>query len=258
VLGTIQSISDLPVGAMRAYFENRYSPDNISLVGAGRLDFAALVDAAQRVCGSWQPTGAARPIAPAQPQRGFQCLHKDTSALEYVLALAAGPGAADDDRYAAKLLATILGDDSGSRLYWALVDTGLAENANLGHHDYQGAGIFMTYMSCAPENAQANLARIADVYRQAEREGVTADELAQAKSKINSRVVLSSERPRGRLFTVGGNWLQRREYRAVADDLAAIDALTVDGVVDVLRRYPLSTSTTLAIGPLQSLLAPAP
>ncbi len=42
--------------------------------------------------------------------------------LEYVLQLATGPAAADDDRYAAKILATILGDDSGSRLYWALVD----------------------------------------------------------------------------------------------------------------------------------------
>ena len=36
--------------------------------------------------------------------------------------LANGPGATDADRYAAKMLATVLGDDSGSRLYWELVD----------------------------------------------------------------------------------------------------------------------------------------
>ncbi|MGD9721208.1 MAG: M16 family metallopeptidase [Pirellulales bacterium] len=257
VLGTVDSIAQLPVDAMRTYFNQRYSPDNIVLVGAGRIDFAALVDTAQRVAGKWQPTAAGRQIMPATPKRGFQCLQKDTATLEYVLALSAGPAATDPDRFAAKLLAVILGDDSGSRLYWALVDSGLAENASLGHHDYQGTGIFMTYMSCAPENAQQNLALIAEVYAQAQREGIAEQELLQAKSKINSRVVLSSERPRGRLFTVGGNWLQRREYRAVKDDLASIDAVTLADVADVLARYPLSANTTLAIGPAEALVAPA-
>jgi len=167
--------------------------------------------------------------------------------------LALGPSATDSDRYAAKILATVLGDDSGSRLYWALVDSGLAEQASLSHHDYQGAGLFMTYMSCAAESAQDNIAQIAAIYRQAEREGITAAELAQAKSKINSRVVLGSERPRGRLFTVGGNWIQRREYRTVKSDLEAIDAVSQDELQAVLARYPLSLNTTLAIGPAEKL-----
>ncbi len=257
VLGTVESVTDLPVGAMRAYFEQRYSPDNIALVGAGRIDFDALVATADRICGSWKPSAAARELPSATPHVRFECERKETATQEYVLELTAGPGADDDDRYAAKLLATILGDDSGSRLYWALVDTGLAEHASLGHYDYQGAGIFMTYMSCAPEAAEENVWQIAQIYTQAEREGITAEELAQAKSKINSRVVLGSERPRARLFSVGGNWLQRREYRAVKDDLAAIDAVTVDEVLAVLARYPLSRCTTLAIGPLDKMGAPA-
>ena len=54
--------------------------------------------------------------------------------------LAPGPAAEDADRYAAKLLATILGDDSGSRLYWDLVDPGLAEQASLSHCEYRAPG----------------------------------------------------------------------------------------------------------------------
>jgi predicted Zn-dependent peptidase len=257
VLGTIQSITDLPVEAMRAYFMRRYSPGNITLVGAGRIDFAGLIETAERICGQWRPVETARDVSPATPHSSFQCLRKETAALEYVIQLALGPGATDTDRYAAKILATVLGDDSGSRLYWALVDSGLAEQASLSHHDYQGAGLFMTYMSCAAESAQDNIEQIAAIYRQAEREGITAAELAQAKSKINSRVVLGSERPRGRLFTVGGNWIQRREYRTVKNDLDAIDAVTQSELQAVLARYPLSLNTTLAIGPAEKLAAPA-
>jgi len=257
VLGTIKSIADLPVGAMRDYFRRRYSPGNIKLVGAGRIDFTSLVETADRLCGAWEPVQTRRETPAAAAHSGFQCLQKPSATLEYVLQLANGPAASDSDRYAAKILATVLGDDSGSRLYWELIDSGLAEQASLSHYDYQGTGLFMTYMSCGPEAAAENMRRIAEIYRRAETEGIVATELKQAKSKINSRVVLGSERPRGRLFTVGGNWLQRREYRTVHDDLEAIEAITLDDVTAVLARYPLSTSTTVAIGPLKDLPSPA-
>jgi predicted Zn-dependent peptidase len=256
VLGTVQSITDLSVDAMRSYFQRRYSPGNIALVGSGRIDFDALVDTAQRICGKWAPVESGRQAPPAPRSRNFQCLHKETATLEYVLQLANAPSATDEDRYAAKILGTVLGDDSGSRLYWALVDTGLAEQASLGHHDYQGAGLFMTYMSCDPDEAQENLQRIAEVYAQAEKDGITEAELSQAKSKINARVVLGSERPRGRLFTVGGNWIQRRQYLTVRDDLQAIERITRDELIDVLARYPLTVNTTLAVGPIEKLSAP--
>lgn len=253
VLGTVESITQLSVDAMRGYFERRYSPANIAIVAAGKVDFADLVAAAEEYCGGWQRFEVPREIAPAPPHASFECLFKEASTQEYCLQLANGPSATDDDRYAAKLLATVVGDDSGSRLYWDLVDPGLAEHASLGHHDHLGTGLFVTYLCCDPELAAENLRRLAEIYHRAENEGVTAAELEQAKNKINSRVVLSSERPRGRLFNLGANWTYRHEYRSVKDDLDAIDRITLDEVNAVLARYPLSVSTTVAIGPLKEL-----
>lgn len=257
VLGSEESIRNLPVTAMREYFERRYAPGNITLAAAGRIDFEQLVATAERVGGKWQPVEDGRNVFPAEPRKGFRCMQKESAALEYVVQLALGPAATDADRYAAKILATVLGDDSGSRLYWALVNPGLAEQASLSHHDYLGSGVFMTYVSCEAENAEENLREVAQIYAAAERDGITDAELAQAKSKINSRVVLGSERPRGRLFTVGNNWIQRREYRTVKQDLDAIEAVTRDDLVAVLARFPLSLNTTLAIGPASDIKAPA-
>jgi len=250
VLGTVQSITDLKVESMRDYFRRRYSPGNIALVAAGQVDFEALVAAAGECCGRWEPFEAGRKVERAAPHTGFECLLKESSTQEYVLQLANGPGATDDDRFAAKLLATILGDDSGSRLFWELVDPGLAESANLGHGDYEGTGLYMTYLSCEPEQTADNLRRVMEIYQGVEADGATAAELEQAKNKINSRVVLSSERPRGRLFNLGSNWTYRREYRSVKDDLDAVDAVTLDQLVAVLAKYPLTVSTTVAVGPL--------
>ncbi len=253
VLGTAESVAALPVEAMRSYFARRYSPGNIILAAAGKIDFDALVATAERMCGAWEPHDAARDVTPAEPHAGFELVGKPSATQEYVLAMAAAPSATDEDRYAAKLLCTMLGDDSGSRLYWELVDPGLVEHASVHHYEYHGAGTFFTYLSCDPELAAENLARVQKIYRNAEADGFSLAELTQAKSKILSRIVLGSERPRGRLFSVGSNWTHRHAYRSVKDDLDTIEGITLDHVAEVLARYPLSRSTTVAVGPLEKL-----
>ena len=92
---------------------------------------------AERYCGGWQPEAVGRKVEPVVGRGSFHVLRKETAEQQYMLQLAAGPAAEDGDRYAAKLLATVLGDDSGSRLYWELVDPGLAETAIIGHDAHQ-------------------------------------------------------------------------------------------------------------------------
>src|SRR4029077_13936195 len=96
-----------------------------------------------------------------------------------VVAACNGPPLESPDRYAAHLLATILGDHTGSRLYWTLIDPGLAAGAELSYQDYNQAGAFFSFLSCEPSSAQANLDRITHVYRTAIRQGVTDEELIQ-------------------------------------------------------------------------------
>ena len=117
--------------------------------------------------------------------------------------------------------------------------------------------MYYTWLACEPDLAEENLVRLHAIFRGVETDGVTDDELRQAKNKVKSRVVLSSERPQSRLFNVGGNWLQRREYRAVADDLQSLDAVTLDDLHVVLRKFPLSRYTTITVGPRKDVRRPA-
>lgn len=256
VLGTVESITALPVERMRDYFQRRYSPRNITLVAAGRVDFDALVASARRWCGEWPAQPASRDIAPAEACTAFECIRRPTSTQEYVVQLADAPAADDPLRFAAKLLTSVVGDDTGSRLYWELADPGLAEHVSLSHYEYQGAGLFMTYMSCEPTRAEDNLQRIARVYHAVEADGVAERELETAKRKVCARVVLGSERPRGRLFSVGSNWIQRRTYRSVRDDVQSVQAVSVDEIRTVLARYPLTRSASVVVGPLEHVQPP--
>ena len=124
-------------------------------VPRAEIDFDALVRTARDKCaGSWKPADRSFPrqvMAPAKARTGFELLHKPTAAPRNMyckwLRLF---GHRRRPLRCKKLLTTMLGDDSGSRLYWELIDPGLAEHASLHHYDYLGAGVFLTYVSCDP------------------------------------------------------------------------------------------------------------
>ena len=67
VLGTAESIGGLSSEAMGDYFRRRYSPGNIVLAAAGRIDFDGLVSCVEGRCGQWTPvaTSASKSIRPA-------------------------------------------------------------------------------------------------------------------------------------------------------------------------------------------------
>ena len=178
---------------------------------------------------------------------------KDASLQQHIMQMKSAPPATSELRFGAKLLSVIVGDDSGSRLYWELVDPGHAESADLGYNEYDGSGTYLTYLSCEPPAAAANLKRIRGIYDEINRDGVTDVDLQQAKSKVASRIVLGSERPMGRLSSLGGNWVYRQEYRSVEDDLDILRSITTDDIRHVLEQYPLGATTTVGVGPLESL-----
>ena len=256
VLGTVDSVGGLEADAMRDYHRRRYAPDRIVLAASGAVDFPALVEQAKRLCGAWEPVAAGERSVPGRPRAaaspGVERIVRPAATLGYAVRMAAGPAETDPDaeRWAAALLAVVLGDASGSRLYWSLVDPGLAEHAALGHHDFLDAGLLITQLSCEPEEVDELLDRILALYAEATRDGITAKEFEQARNKVAGRVVLAGERPRRRLFDVGLEWSHRRRFRPIAQSLADVDAITLDDVHRILAAWPLDApAATVIAGP---------
>ena len=255
VLGTKESITALTCEQMRTYHRDRYLAGNVTLAVAGNTDWPQILSLAEQHCASW-PTGTAgRATHEAKPTGGLKVIARPKSQQEHIMQMTPAPSARNPLRFAAEILSVIVGDHSGSRLFWELVDPGLAEAADLDFAEYDGSGSYMTYLSSEPEAIADNLARIQAIYAEVNKDGVREDELAQAKNKVASRVVLRSERPTGRLSSLGGNWVYRQEYRSVEDDLAELRGITTRDIRELLDVYPLRTTntTTVAVGPLESL-----
>jgi predicted Zn-dependent peptidase len=254
VLGTESSIEALPVEAMRSYHQERYSADNLVLAASGAVDFDSLITSARQLCSSWQSISHCNrkvPFSTTPSEAITDVITRDQAALEYAVRMSPGPAEDTSDRFAAKLLAVVLGDDSGGRLYWDLVDSGKAEHAACHHHDFLDAGVFVTQLSCEPETTKALLDRVIEIYEAATK-GLTDSEVEQARNKLLSRVVLAGERPRQRLFSLGLEWAHLGRYRSVGDDLTTLDTISREDLHRILCEWQLTQSaTTVLAGPLQ-------
>jgi predicted Zn-dependent peptidase len=257
ILGTPTSVGNLKRDQMYEYFQRRYVPANITAVAAGNFDFDALVALVEKQCGAWDRGVSRRQgVRETEGSGEFKVHTKETVNQEHVVLVSPGPAVKSPLCYAAHTLAMIFGDDSGSRLYWALVDRGLADSADSSFHEYDGTGAVYTMFSCDPERAQKNLNIVQGLLSQMQREGVTEEELNQAKNKVLARLVRISERPMGRMNALGHNWIYLKTYRSVDDELRNFEAVTVRKIQQVLERYPIDHVTTLALGPLAKLRRP--
>ena len=253
VLGTTDSIQALKCDQMNAYFDRRYSPTNVTVVGTGNLDFDAFVDDVARLCSHWQPYDAPRDRPPA-PCIAERTVVTDTKVTrEHIGLMSAAPSCQDPERYAAQLAAAILGDTTGSRLYYALVEPAIADEAHTTYDPLDGAGAFVTFLSADAERAAEAVQVALAECRAFVETGPTDAELAAVKNKIASAATLKGELPMGRLADVGLNWVYRGEYEPLAQQIDLMFQVTSEEVASVIRRHDLTAATILALGPLESL-----
>jgi predicted Zn-dependent peptidase len=248
ILGSAESIQKLERDQMAGYFTKRYGPGNMVLAVTGRLDFDEIVKLAEKYMGSWPRVDAPRkqPDPMYKPQR--LTLSDPKLNRMYTMGMTPGPSAQDDRRFAARVLADVIGDSDGSRFYWALVDNAIAEEADFGFYPHDGCGSFYLSLTTDPERTQKAL-DLALVELNKAKTDLNDDEVERAKNKIASSLVLSGEVPLGRMRAIGGQWIYNREYRSLEQDMATLMSVNRASLEQLMREYPFDPMTIITLGP---------
>lgn len=254
ILGTNASVTALTADQMKAYFDRRYAAANILVAAAGNFDWPAFIKLIEQKTANWNTLDVGpRSLTAAAGPGGVYTFQKEGVAQQYVLAMAPAPAADSPLRHAASVLAVAIGDDSGSRFHWELVDPGKVESAGCGVDFSHGNGFLAATFSGDPESAAENLGIVKQILADVQKGGLTDEELAQAKNKITSRVVRSSERPMGRMSSIAGAWMYRGEYSDPDLEIERYDAVDAAAIRRYLDEFPADALTTVGYGPLATL-----
>lgn len=248
VLGTNETIQNLTCDQMLSYFQQRYSADNTTVALAGHVDFDMMVQRLTDHCGHWQRTDAARQYPKESLQPRETAVEMPSVTRHYLLMISPAPSMADERRYGQAMLMHILGDLDGSRLYWALVDSGLAEEAQAHYDGRDGTGDSLVFCLCDPADAEEVRAVTLEQMEKLA-ESLTEDDLVRARSKIATAVTLHGELPGGRMKRLGRQWTYDGEYRSLEEELSKINAVTLDDLRAVSEQFPLKPMLTATLSP---------
>lgn len=257
VIGSMEDLSAATLDDVRGFFRTYYAPNNASLAVAGDVDAREVRERVEHWFGDI-PSGPPVPpvVVPgaALDSAPRVVLEDDVSLPRLYLAWRAPRHFTPEDAVL-ELLASVLADGKGSRLYRRLVyDERVAQDVSAFQHGGEVDGSFFVMVTARPGVGLAGLERAVreEVARVASL-GVTDEEVERALARVESAFVEALERVGG----FGGKADRLNEYHVMAGgagfaprDLARFHAVAPRDLADAARRRLVAPhGVTLSVVP---------
>jgi predicted Zn-dependent peptidase len=250
VIGRAEVIASVPVPEIAAYHDERYAPENLVLAAAGNVDHEQLLALAEAAVARGLPGLGAGRRELGEPPGGpspRMCFHQKQTEQFHVTLGAPGIPRGDDRRFALRVLDTLLGGSTSSRLFQEVREKrGLAYSVYSYSSQYLDSGQVGMYVGTRPDNvAEAmsiigrELPRLADV---------EDDELERAKENVKGRTVLSMESMLARMNRLGSSVLTGIPLLSLDEVLARTDAVTKDDIAELAELYAPERLSAAAVG----------
>jgi predicted Zn-dependent peptidase len=251
IIGRASVIAETPVEEIAHFHAERYAPSNVVIAAAGAVEHDRLVELAaertQAAAGSGGPAFIPAP-APGPPRRRFE--RKDTEQYHVCIG---GPGLSrhDDRRFVMRVLDTIFGGTSSSRLFQEIRERrGLAYAIYTFANGYKDAGQVGLYLGTRGENLAEALEVVGAELRRLGEEPATKDELERAKENLKGRVVLSLESTGARMNRLGSEVLAGAPLLSIDEVMERIEAVTNEDLAQLASELWGSDGLSAAgIGP---------
>lgn len=248
VLGSLESVGNLQVEAMQQHFHAFYAPNNLIFAVTGAFDWDQVVSQLAQETAEWTPSQVERAHPDFQPVFSEKRLKEKQLNRTSMALMAPGLAATNPNRIAMNVLVEVLGGDN-SRLHWALVHPGLADEASLSHVDGDGIGYLEGFLSASPRKAKKALEVFHQVLQEARSQGITETELARARNKLALQSALRFETPYNRLFHLGLEFLYTERYLSTEEAVQAILNVTLPEVQALLDQGMFERFSVTLQGP---------
>ncbi len=243
VIGNRRDVETFTAADLQQYYRTFYRPDRAVLVVVGDVDVEQTLNKIKNVFGKTK-----LPPIPEPPE--YRGTGEVTRPQEPIVLREPGsnpflqmlfpnlPPIGDPDTPGIDLLDTILTSGKSSRLYQALVQTGLASNVSGSASAMKTTGWYFLSGTPSPGKSLDELrsAILAEIER-VKQEGVTQEELVNGKSQLRSSYILNNRNIRGQAFQLGYNQAVAGDYRYSDRYLQQLAQVTGEDIKRLARTY---------------------
>ncbi len=253
IIGRASVISGTPVPDIARFHRARYQPANVVIAAAGAIDHETVVGLAGERIGANgdrapELVTPELPTAPRAAQRRFE--RKDTEQYHVCLGTT-GLSRHDDRRFALRVLDTILGGTSSSRLFQEVRERrGLAYSVYSFTSAFADTGQVGLYVGTRADNLVQAMSVVGTELTRFRAQPVTDEELHRAKENLKGRVVLALESTGARMNRLGSEILAGTPLMGLDEVVDRIDAVSLSDLAALAEELwdPLRLSAA-GIGP---------
>jgi predicted Zn-dependent peptidase len=231
IIGRASVIADTPSEEIARFHAARYTPANIVIAAAGAVDHDAIVALAAERVSDGRAAGPATNGAVTPPPGAHRTRRFERKETEQFHVTVGGPGLSrhDDRRFALRVLDTIFGGTSSSRLFQEVREKhGLAYSVYSFTSAYQDSGQVGLYVGTRPDNIGEAIGIVGRELSRLREDPATAEELQRAKENLKGRVLLALESTGARMNRLGSETLAAAPLLSLDELVEQIDAVSLD------------------------------
>jgi len=223
------------------FYETYFAPGNIILAVAGDFQTAEIKKKLEEVFGPWpsKPVTAVKiPILPPVKGKKLLLIDKPDATQTYFAIGNVETAAGDPDRVAIRLVNTVFGGSFTSMLNESLrVESGLTYGVVSAFDPRKAPGPFGIYSYTKTESTVQAIDMALQILQKLHKQGITAEQLASAKSYIKGQFPPSIETSKQLAQIIVVNEFYGLDDREINDLEARIDAVTPAIAQQVIQKH---------------------
>jgi predicted Zn-dependent peptidase len=252
ILGTPETVRAFTQQAVFGSYRSWFAPGNLVITAAGHLEHARLVELVAREFSALKPSGEPpQDVAPAAQAQITLRSKRELEQVHLCLGVPSYP-MADERRFAAAVLNTLLGGGMSSRLFQNIRERqGLAYAVFSEQSPYRDTGVLSVYAGTSLESAARVVQLVVEEFRSLKDQPVSEEELRRAKDHLKGSLMLSLESTSSRISNLARQEMYFGRFFSLDEVLSSIEAVTRDAVQQLAREFfrPEQIAVTV-LGPL--------
>ncbi|HUB17662.1 MAG TPA: pitrilysin family protein [Acidobacteriaceae bacterium] len=248
ILGTRETVRSFEQNTLVRFFEQRFQAGNMVFSAAGNLEHDSFVEMVARHFSSLAPGSSVRSdSAPTVTPRIHLRNKKSLEQVQLCLGVPAPP-IADETRYSALLLNTILGGGMSSRLFQTVrEERGLVYAIYSDLAPYRDTGSLCVYAGTSADRALQVIDLIMEEFRRLKTEPLQPGELRRAQDQLKGNLLLSLESSMSRMSNLARQQMYFERFFGLDEIIERVDAVTEEEVMAMATNLFASDRVALTL-----------
>ena len=249
ILGPAEQIENYTRDDLLAFRKKHYAPKETVIALAGSYDPDKVLQWVTAYFGAWENEIPPVKTPDWQVMTGVTALREKDSEQMHICMGFPGAAYATDRVYPLAVANNILGGAMSSRLFQRVrEDLGLAYSVYSYPNTYKGVGTFGLYAGVSPKNAELVLKEIRAELKKFLDEGITEKEFRDSVTQLRAGYLMGLESPGARMQSLGRSTLLRGKPLSHEATLNAIEAVTMEKVMEVAREVLMAEPCIAIVG----------